>query len=79
MDQDMPLGTAVGLGTGDIVLDGDPAAPTESGTASPPRHFSVHVYCGQTVAHLSNWLSSCFLFNLVGLLLCHLSRGSMSK
>jgi len=24
----MPLGTEVGLGPGDIVLDGDPAAPT---------------------------------------------------
>jgi len=33
------------------VLDGDPA-PTERGTAAP--HFSAHVYCGQTVAHLSN-------------------------
>jgi len=36
---------------GDIVLDGDPDPPTERGTAAP--HFSVHVYCGQTVAHLT--------------------------
>jgi len=32
----MPLGTEVGLGPGDIVLDGDPAFPTERGTAVPP-------------------------------------------
>jgi len=30
----MPLGTEVGLGSGDIVLDGDPAPPTEKGTAA---------------------------------------------
>jgi len=30
----IPLGTEVGLGPGDIVLDGDPATP-ESGTAAP--------------------------------------------
>jgi len=48
----MPLDTEVGLGPGDIVLDGDPAVPTERGIAAP--HFSAHVYCGQTVAHLSN-------------------------
>jgi len=46
----MPLGTEVDLGPGDIVLDGDTAAP-ERGTAAPL--FSAHVYCGQTVAHLS--------------------------
>jgi len=41
------------LGLGDIVLDGDPAfASTERGTAA--LHFSAHVYCGQTVTHLSN-------------------------
>jgi len=38
----MPLGTEVGLGPGDIVLDGDPA-PVKRGTAP---HFSAHVYCG---------------------------------
>jgi len=48
----MPLGTEVGLGPGHIVLDGHPAPPPKSGTA--PSHFSAHVYCGQTVAHLSN-------------------------
>jgi len=38
----MPLGTKVGLGSGDIVLDGDPAAP----------HFTAHVYCGQ----MAGWI-----------------------
>jgi len=42
----MPLGREVGLGPGDIV-----SAPPKKGH-SPP-HFSAHVYCGQTVAHLS--------------------------
>jgi len=39
---------------GDIVLDGDPAphGKTHSTIAAP--HFSAHVYCGETVAHLSN-------------------------
>jgi len=37
----MPLGTEAGLGPGHIVLDGDPAPPTEKGTAAP--HFSAHV------------------------------------
>ena len=33
----MPLGTdVVGLGPGDIVLDGDPAPPTERATAASP-------------------------------------------
>jgi len=42
----------VGLGLGDVVLDGNPSPPpTESGTVAP--HFSAHVYCGQTVANLS--------------------------
>jgi len=37
----MPLGTEVGLGSGDIVLDGDPAPPSKrrGGTAAP--HFSA--------------------------------------
>jgi len=49
----MPLGTEVGLvPAGDIVLDGDPAPPAEKGKTAP--HFSAYVYCGQTVAHLSN-------------------------
>jgi len=47
----MPLGKEVGLGPGHIVLDGDPVG-TQRPTAAPP-HFSAHVYCGQTIAHLS--------------------------
>jgi len=31
----MPLGTEVGLGPCDIVLDGDPAPPQKGGTAAP--------------------------------------------
>jgi len=46
----MRLGREVGLGSGDIVLDGDPAPAPPKGH-SP--QFSVHVYCGQTVVHLS--------------------------
>jgi len=50
----IPHGTEVGLGSGNVVLDGDPAPPTtERGTAA--THFSDHVYCGQRVVHLSNW------------------------
>jgi len=54
----MPLDTEVGLGPGDIVLDGDPAPSTERGTAAP--YFSAHVpiaayvCCDQTVACVSN-------------------------
>ena len=42
----MPLGTEVGLGPGDIVLDGDPASPPRKGHSS--SHFSAYVYCDQT-------------------------------
>jgi len=45
----MSFGTKVGLGTGGIVLDRDPAPPLERGTAAPP-HFLAHVY---TVARRS--------------------------
>jgi len=38
----IPLGTEVGLGQGDIVLDGDPALLPKRGH-SPP--FLTHVYC----------------------------------
>jgi len=41
----MPLGTEVGLGPGNIVLDS--SSPSKRGRA-PPHHFSAHVYCGQT-------------------------------
>jgi len=35
----MPLGTEVGLGASDIVLDGDPGPPTQRGTAAFPNFF----------------------------------------
>jgi len=50
LDGSRTVGTEVDLGLGHIVLDGDPAPP-ERGTAAPL--FSAHVYCRQTVAHLS--------------------------
>ena len=43
----MPLGVEVDLGPRDIVLDGDPAPPSQRGT--DPR-FSAHTCCGQMVA-----------------------------
>jgi len=36
----MPLGMEVGLGPGDIVLDGDPAPPQKR--VQQPPHFSAH-------------------------------------
>jgi len=48
----MPLGTEVGLDSGDIVLDGDPAPPTERGTVAPSPHFFGPLSSG-AVAHLS--------------------------
>jgi len=49
----MPLGTEVGLDPGDIVLDGDPVAPSPSPLKKTKRKWStapisVHVRCGQT-------------------------------
>jgi len=43
----MPLGTELGLGPGDFVLNGDPTPPDKKGI-QPPTQFSAHVYCGQT-------------------------------
>jgi len=44
----MPLGTKVGFGSGDIVLDRDPASPKKG--QSP--QFLAHICCGQ-MAELS--------------------------
>ena len=41
----MPLGTEVGLGPGDIVLDGGPSSPLKR---AQPCHFLADDYCGQT-------------------------------
>jgi len=43
------LGTEVGLGPGDIVLDGDPAPPQRCTGA---LHFSAHAYCVQ----IAGWM-----------------------
>jgi len=43
------VGTEVGVGTGDMVLDGDPA-PHGNGNSSP--HFSAYDYCGQ----MAGWI-----------------------
>ena len=51
----MKLDMEVGLGSGDIVLDGTkPPAPT--GHSSP--HFPVHVCCGQTAVWIRMPLST---------------------
>jgi len=51
----MPLGMEVGLGTDDIVLDGDPATTSPKRERSPPPpQFSAHVYCGKT----AGWMMS---------------------
>jgi len=42
----MPLGTKIGLGPGDIVLDGDPDPPKKRYSHRP--QFLAQVYCGQT-------------------------------
>ena len=49
MDQEfkMPLGTEVGLGPGDVVLDGDTVLPRKKGEGAHPQ-FAAHTYCGQT-------------------------------
>jgi len=71
----MPLDTEVGLGPGDIVLDGDPAPTTERGTAAPFYPMSImakrlpisdtaellHLYCGIPVP-VSNPPLSDYLF-----------------
>ena len=61
----MPVDTEVGLGPGNTVLDGDLAPPQKTGTV--PLQFSAHVYCGQTVAHLSY----CWALVMVALTILH--------
>ena len=39
----MPLGTEVGLGPGDIVLDGDPTPPQEKGAQQSPTFRPVSI------------------------------------
>jgi len=54
----LPLGVEVGLGVGDIVLNGGPSFSLERGTAP---YFLAHVYCGQMVVHLSNCLALVYI------------------
>jgi len=49
----MPPGTEVGLGPGDIVLNGAQLPPPKKNKKEHGPQFSAHVYCGQTVARLS--------------------------
>jgi len=54
----MPLGTEVGLGSGDIVLDGDPAPPSPKQGAQPPnfqRMFVVAKRLDGSRCHLVQW------------------------
>jgi len=44
----MPIATEVGLGPGDVVLDGDPALPTERGTAAPPTFRPMSIVAKQS-------------------------------
>ena len=49
----MPLGTEVGLGPNDIVLDWTQLPLLQKG-AEPPPQFSAHVYCGQ----MARWMKT---------------------
>ena len=52
----MPLGTEAGLGLGNTVLDGDPPAPRKEAQqlhSTFAVQTAAHVYCRETVAHLS--------------------------
>jgi len=51
----MPLGTEVGFGPGDIVLDGDPALPLKRGTSptfGPISIVAKRLPISSTVEHL---------------------------
>jgi len=53
----MALGMEVGLGPGDFVFDGDPAAPRTGGTPTITK-FLAHVYCGQTAGWMKTPLGT---------------------
>jgi len=55
----MKIGTNVGLGPGNIVLDGDPAPPTERGTAALP-HFRPMSILWPNGRPSQQLLSSCY-------------------
>jgi len=60
----MPLGMEVGLGPGNVVLDGDPAPPKKR-TQQPPTFRPM--YCGQTAQWIKKPLGT-----EVGLGPCHI-------
>jgi len=60
----VPLGTEVGLGPGDIVLDGDPApSPTERGTAAstfwPMSFVAKRSPISATAELVADWMPLC--------------------
>jgi len=57
----MKLDMEVGLGPGDIMLDGDPA-PRKKGTVAPTK-LSAHVYCGHGRPS-QLLLSSCYILEV---------------
>jgi len=59
----MPLGTDVGLGPGGIVFEGDPAPPTERGTAVShfPAHFALTQSPISATAKLLSYLPSALM------------------
>ena len=59
----MPLSKEIGLDPGDIVLDGDPALPTERGTAAAPPPFDPCLLWINGRTHPSQQLLS-FCFTL---------------
>jgi len=48
------LGTEVGLGPGEFVLDGDPAPPRKKGHTHPHPYFGLLIYCG----HTAGWMKT---------------------
>jgi len=64
----MPFGMKVGLGSGDIVLDRDPAPLPKNGS-EPLPHFSAHVCCGQTAGWIKMALGTDLGLSLGGIVL----------
>jgi len=52
----MSLDVELGLDTGHVVLDGDPALAPRKGDTDP--QFSAHVYCGRTAGwiNMGSWM-----------------------
>ena len=64
----MPLGTEVGLGPDDIVLDGDPASPSPKRERSPLSNFQPMSIVGKRLDG-SRWHLAC-RWDLVQATLC---------